>query len=127
VKGFILAAGYGERLRPLTDDCAKALVPVLNIPSICYSLFLLKEAGVRDVVCNLHHEGDGIVRFFEENDFFGLTIEFSEEDTILGTGGGLKKCEALLGDDDFVLINSDIVMDADLRILIDRHRESGTA
>lgn len=125
MKGFILAAGLGERLRPLTNRCAKALVPVLNLPSICYSLFLLKEAGIQEVVCNLHHEGSGIVRFLEKHGFFGLDISFSEEDEILGTGGGLKKCEALLGDDDFVLINSDVVLDADIGFFADRHRELG--
>lgn len=123
MKGFILAAGFGERLRPITDGIPKSLIPVLNLPSICYALFLLKEAGIRDIVCNLHYRQRDIVEFFEENDFFDLTITFSVEETILGTGGGVKNCEKIIGDSDFILINSDIIMDMDIRKLIAYHKK----
>lgn len=122
MKGFIFAAGYGERLRPVTDSIPKALAPVMNVPAIVYSVMLLKEAGITDVICNLHHRGDDIVRFFGENDNFGLSMAFSHEDTILGTGGGLKKCEDLIGEEDFVLLNSDVLMDIDLNRVIALHR-----
>ena len=55
MKAFLLAAGFGERLRPVTDVIPKPLVPVVNVPCICYSIALLKEAGIRDIVCNLHY------------------------------------------------------------------------
>ena len=126
MKGFVLAAGYGERLRPITNTIPKSLIPVLNLPSICYALFLLREAGIDEVVCNLHYKSEEIIRFFEENDFFGLNISFSMEETILGTGGGLKKCEGMLGDSEFVLINSDVILDIDLTILIGFHQKSGS-
>jgi mannose-1-phosphate guanylyltransferase len=122
MKGFVFAAGYGERLRPITERIPKPLVPVLNVPSICYSLLLLKKAGISDVVINLHYKMEDIIGFFCENSNFGFNINFSTEEVILGTGGGLKKCERLLSDDDFVVLNSDVIMDLDIRKLITRHQ-----
>jgi mannose-1-phosphate guanylyltransferase len=125
MNAFVLAAGFGTRLRPLTDTTPKPLVPVLNVPSVCYSLFLLKEAGFRKVIVNIHHHPDNLQRFFDNRDFGEMEIVLSEEKTILGTGGGLKKCESLLDDDHFLLINSDIISDIDLQALIARHRSNG--
>lgn len=126
MKGFILAAGFGERLRPITDGIPKSLIPVLNLPSICYALFLLKEAGISDIVCNLHYRHRDVVEFLEKNDFFDLRITFSVEESILGTGGGVKNCEELIGDSDFILVNSDIIMDIDIRDLIAYHAKRMT-
>ncbi len=122
MKGFIFAAGYGERLRPITDTIPKPLVPVMNVPAICFALTLLREAGITEVVCNLHYRPDDIMKFFEANRHFGMKVNFSYEPEILGTGGGLKKCEPLFGDGDFVIVNSDVIIDIDLRTLIDFHR-----
>ena len=124
MKGFVLAAGFGERMQPLTDQTSKPLLPVMNVPAICYALFLLKEAGIEDVVVNVHYKGKKIIRFFEDHDCFGLNVTFSLEEQILGTGGGVRRCEARLGESDFVLINSDVVLDVDLSRLLDRHRAS---
>lgn len=125
MNAFILAAGLGTRLQPLTDSLPKPLVPILNIPSLCYCLFLLKEAGISKAVINIHHHPERLRRFFEQHDFGTLEIILSEERTILGTGGGLKKCEKLLDADDFVLVNSDIISDMALTALIESHRRSG--
>ncbi len=122
MKGFIFAAGYGERLRPITDTVPKPLVPVMNVPAVCYALMLLREAGISEAACNLHYRPDAIINFFEANRNFGMKISFSYEPEILGTGGGLKKCEPLLADGDFVIVNSDVITDIDLRALIDFHR-----
>lgn len=126
MKGFVLAAGFGERLRPITENIPKSLIPVLNLPSICYALFLLKEAGITDIVCNLHYRHRDVVEFLEKNDFFDLSITFSIEESILGTGGGVKNCEELIGDSDFILVNSDIIMDIDIRDLIAYHQKRMT-
>ncbi|NTV66230.1 MAG: NDP-sugar synthase [Chlorobaculum sp.] len=125
MNAFVLAAGFGTRLQPITDAMPKPLVPVLNVPSLCYSLFLLKEAGIRKAIINIHHHPESLQRFFDEQDFGSLEIVLSEEREILGTGGGLKKCETLLDGEDFVLINSDIISDMNLRALIETHRRSG--
>ncbi len=125
MKAFVLAAGLGTRLAPLTDHTPKPLIPVLNIPSLFYTFFLLKQAGIREIICNIHHHGDAIRRCIESNELPGLNITFSEESVILGTGGGLKKCEDLLGNDDFILVNSDIITDIDFNALVRQHQLSG--
>jgi mannose-1-phosphate guanylyltransferase len=125
MKAFVLAAGLGTRLSPLTDHIPKPLIPVLNIPSLFYTFFLLKQAGIKEIICNIHHHGNAVRRFIESSNTTGLTITFSEEPVILGTGGGLKKCEKLLDDDDFILVNSDIITDIDFRALINKHQAMG--
>ncbi|ARM30170.1 NDP-sugar synthase [Prosthecochloris sp. HL-130-GSB] len=124
MKAFVLAAGFGTRLRPLTHRIPKPLIPVLNLPALCYTLFLLKEAGIQDIICNVHYHASLIRGFLDRNNHFGLSITISEEPEILGTGGGLKKCEPLLSGDDFLLINSDIIADFDLSAFISHFRQS---
>ncbi len=125
MKGFIFAAGFGERLQPITESIPKPLIPVLNIPSICYSIMLLKEAGIHDIVCNLHYKYKDIIEFFDNNSF-DVDISFSIEDEILGTGGGLKKCQDVLSGDDFVILNSDVIIDIDLEEIVDFHRSTSS-
>ncbi len=127
MKAFLLAAGYGERLRPLTDRIPKPLAPVMNVPSICYALTLLKEAGISEVVCNLHHLGSAIEDFFRVHDYFGLTVTFSREEEILGTGGGLANCREHLTDGPFIYLNSDMIADIDLGAVLRAHAASGSA
>ena len=125
MKAFILAAGFGTRLHPLTDHTPKPLIPILNIPSLFYIFFLLKQAGITEIICNIHHHSDRIRDFIGSSNLPGLTVTFSEEPVILGTGGGLKKCEKLLGAEEFLLVNSDIITDIDVRLLIRHHQQSG--
>jgi mannose-1-phosphate guanylyltransferase len=124
MKAFVLAAGFGTRLKPLTDHIPKPLIPVLNIPALFYTFFMLKQAGIRDIICNTHHHADEIRHFIESSNLADLNITFSEEPVILGTGGGLKKCEKLLGDNEFILVNSDIISDIDFCALIKHHQKS---
>ena len=125
MKAFILAAGFGTRLQPLTDHLPKPLIPILNIPSLFYTFHLLKQAGITEIICNIHHHAKTIRRFVEASNLPGLTITFSEEPVILGTGGGLKKCEKLLGTNEFLLVNSDIITDINFSALIYHHQQSG--
>lgn len=127
MKALVLAAGFGTRLKPFTEHCPKPLIPVLNVPSLFYAFALLKESGVTEIVCNIHHHAAEIRKAVDAFDFGKLRITFSEETSILGTGGGLKKCEPLLGDDDFLLVNSDIISDIDFAALVGSHRMSGVA
>ncbi|MEI6848222.1 MAG: NDP-sugar synthase [Chlorobiaceae bacterium] len=124
MKAFVLAAGFGTRLKPLTDYIPKPLIPVLNIPSIFYTFFQLKKAGIREIICNTHHHANTIRCVIESSNLPELDITFSEEPVILGTGGGLKNCEKLIGDNEFLLVNSDIITDIDLAVLIQHHRKS---
>ena len=125
MKAFVLAAGKGERLRPLTDILPKPLAPVLNVPAICYTLTRLRLAGINEVVINIHHLADQILGFFKANDNFGFTVHFSHEPLILGTGGGLAQCRSLLSDSPFLYVNSDTILDLDLQSIIDAFNESG--
>jgi NDP-sugar pyrophosphorylase family protein len=122
---MILAAGFGSRLRPLTDRVPKPLLQAGGHPLIAYPLALVRAAGIRDVVVNLHHHGDQIRAALGDGAGYGVRIRYSVEDPILDTGGAIRHAEALLGGESFVMLNSDIVIDLDLRVLIDWHTERG--
>src|SRR5215471_10428531 len=98
MKAMVLAAGYGERMKPLTWDRAKPALPLLNRPSILHLLEHLSRNGVSQVVLNLHYRPETIRALQPRIQELGLRAGFSEEPTILGTGGGLKKAEPFLLD-----------------------------
>ena len=104
---MILAAGRGERLRPLTDHTPKPLLPIAGAPLIAHQVRWLAQAGIRDVVINLHHLGDAIATALGDGGAFGVRIAYSREATLLETGGGIVKALPLLGDQPFVILNGD--------------------
>ena len=113
MKAFILAAGKGDRLLPLTRTIPKPLLPVLGRPMICYTLARLRHSGINKLIINISYLGDMIKEFFEYHNNFGFDIHFSEETNLLGTGGAIKNCEKLLTKP-FFLLNADILTDLDL-------------
>lgn len=125
MKAMILAAGFGSRLRPLTDRVPKPLVEVGGKPLIAYPLALARAAGIHDVVVNLHHRGAAIRAALGDGGAYGVSIRYSEEDPILDTGGGILHARRLLGDEPFVVLNSDSIIDLDLRQLIAWHAAHG--
>jgi NDP-sugar pyrophosphorylase family protein len=124
MRAMVLAAGLGTRLRPLTDDRPKALVDVGGRPLITYALELLAHFGIADVVINLHYRGDAVRHALGDGANLGLRIRYSPEDPLLDTGGGLKRAEALLAGDDFLVLNSDTIVDLPLDRVIAEHRAS---
>jgi MurNAc alpha-1-phosphate uridylyltransferase len=104
---MVLAAGYGTRLRPLTDRVPKPLVPVAGRPMIGYALEKLQAYGVRKIIINVSHLKDQLVAHLAGKN--NLTIQISEEAEPLETGGGLKKAQPLLGNEPVFVINSDII------------------
>jgi NDP-sugar pyrophosphorylase family protein len=122
MKAMILAAGFGNRLWPLTQDRAKPAIPFLGRPLIVHSVEYLKNAGITDIIVNLHYQGDSIRRALGDGSAFGVKIHYSEEDEILGTSGGIDKVRDLLAGEDFVAINGKIVTDVDLNSAIQTHR-----
>jgi MurNAc alpha-1-phosphate uridylyltransferase len=104
---MVLAAGYGTRLKPLTDRVPKPLVPVAGRPMIDYALDKLQAHGVREIVINVSHLKEQLVAHLAARR--NLTITISEEAEPLETGGGLKKAQPLLGDEPVFVINSDII------------------
>lgn len=111
MKAMILAAGRGERLRPLTDTLPKPLVEVRGKPLIAWHLERLAAAGVRDVVINVSHLADLIVGALGGGARWGLTIEWSREAQPLETAGGIAMARAKLGAAPFLLVNADVHCD----------------
>ncbi len=108
---MILAAGRGQRLRPLTDHVPKPLTEVGGRPLLFHQLEWLTAAGIREVVINVHHLGEQIVTAAGDGRRFGLHIHYSREARLLETGGGVVNALPLLGQDPFVLVNGDIYTD----------------
>ena len=100
MKALIFAAGLGSRLKPLTDNTPKALIPVGGKPMLEHVILKLKESGFDQIVINIHHLGQQIIDFLEANQNFGVDIHISDErDYLLDTGGGIKKAEQFLSGD----------------------------
>ena len=114
MKAMVLAAGRGERMRPITDTLPKPLVPVAGKPLISYHLERLAAAGVRDVVVNLSWLGERIRAGLGDGGDYGLSISYSEEGPVpLETGGGIFKALPLLGPGPFLVVNGDTWSDID--------------
>lgn len=110
---FVLAAGRGSRLRPLTDTLPKALVPVGGKPLIAWNLELLARAGCTRVIINLFHLGEQIRSFLGDGREFGMETIFVQEPQLLDTGGSIKNIEPLLRHGQLFTINSDILVGPD--------------
>jgi len=117
VKAMILAAGRGERLRPLTDRLPKPLMEVGGESILAHQLRWLATAGFGEVVINLHHLGEQIADRFGDGSAWGLRIRYSREARLLETGGGIVNALPLLGDEPFLLLNGDIFTDFPLTAL----------
>ena len=122
---MVLSAGLGTRLRPLTNILPKPLVPVANRPLVLYPLGLLARAGVREVAVNLHHLGEKIQATLGDGSLLGLSITYSPEAPILGTGGGVVRMRPFLEDGTFYLLNGDVLVDVDLSAVLRHHLERG--
>ena len=118
-KAMILAAGRGERMRPLTDQTPKPLLRVGGQPLIVWHLRALAQAGVEDVVINHAHLGEQLLGALGDGRDFGLRIHWSAEpEGALETGGGILQALPLLGDAPFILVNGDVWCDADFTPLM---------
>lgn len=130
MRAMILAAGLGTRLRPLTNDRPKALVEVAGHTLLEITLRRLVEFGIREVIVNVHHFADMVADYLKKNGNFGLRIEVSREETLLDTGGGLKKAAWFFLEDSsdpdqpFLLHNVDVISTIDLQGVAQFHREN---
>ncbi len=112
MKALILAAGRGERMRPLTDITPKPLLPVAGKPLIEYTIEALVNQGITDLVINLSHLGKQIQQAIGNGKRFNATINYSDEgDSALETAGGIIHALPLLGNDPFLVVNGDIASD----------------
>ncbi|AHL36282.1 mannose-1-phosphate guanylyltransferase [Pseudomonas brassicacearum] len=117
MKAMILAAGKGERMRPLTLTTPKPLVRAGGVPLIEYHLRALARAGFTDIVVNHAWLGQQIEAYLGDGSRFGVSIQFSPEGEPLETGGGIFRALPLLGDEAFVVVNGDIWTDYDFSAL----------
>jgi mannose-1-phosphate guanylyltransferase/mannose-1-phosphate guanylyltransferase/phosphomannomutase len=116
---MVLAAGLGTRLRPLTYEITKPMVPVLDRPVMAHILDLLDRHGFDETIANLHYFPDSI------REHFGERLTYRYEPELLGTAGGVRACAEFFGEDPFLVISGDALTDIDLTALAARHRESG--
>src|SRR5882757_885302 len=133
MKAMVLAAGLGTRLRPLTNDRPKALVEVCGRTLLEIMLTRLRDLGIRDVIINVHHYADMVVDRVKAAGNFGMHIEFSREDVLLDTGGGLKKATWFLSgsssadeEEPFILHNVDVISAINLQRMVEAHRKNNT-
>ncbi|MEP4149558.1 MAG: N-acetylmuramate alpha-1-phosphate uridylyltransferase MurU [Halioglobus sp.] len=111
MKAMILAAGFGERMRPLTDHTPKPLLCVADVPLIEHHIRALAEAGFRDLVINVSHLAQNIVDYCGDGSNWGLSIAYSKEEEPLETAGGIHRALPLLGDEPFLVVNGDVWID----------------
>ena len=125
-QAFVLGAGLGERLRPLTDQLPKPLIPVFHQPLITYAFDHLQAAGIRRFVVNTHHLPEAYARTFPDARYRGAPIAFRHESPVrLETAGGIANVRDLLGDAPFLVYNGDILTNLPLAPLLEEHESSG--
>ena len=124
MKAIILAAGFGVRMRPLTDRCPKPLLPILGRPIIDYTISRVKMFGIKEVGVNICHLADKMEKFLGDGARWGVALTLSREPEILGTGGGMGGLRSFLkGEGPFLIHNGDIASKIDLTGLAHYHKE----
>ncbi len=119
MKAMVLAAGLGTRLKPITFELPKPMVPVLDRPVMAHIVGLLRSQGFDELIANLHYYPDTI------RGCFGDRLTYRHEDELLGTAGGVRNVADFFGDEEVVVISGDALTDMDVRGLVDRHRSAG--
>ena len=121
---MLFAAGLGTRLKPFTENHPKALAPVNGKPLLQRNIEYLKSFGINEIVVNVFHFADQIIDFLNQNDNFGITIHISDErPEVLETGGGLVNAKHFF-DEDFLVMNVDILTDLNITEFITAHQEN---
>jgi mannose-1-phosphate guanylyltransferase len=124
MKGLILAGGKGTRLRPLTINTPKPIVPVANSPFLLYQIDLMRSGGIDEILLSLSYQPRKIEDLLKDGSDYGVHIRYAVEGTPLGTGGAFKNAEEHL-DSTTVVFNGDVMTSIDLDAVIARHRERG--
>ncbi|MDO8281589.1 MAG: sugar phosphate nucleotidyltransferase [Thermodesulfovibrionia bacterium] len=124
INAFILAAGLGERLRPITNQIPKPLVPVLGRPILERVLERVSTLPIKKIGVNLHYQKD-LIKNWIDGSLYSEKVTMFQEEMVLGTGGALKNAETLLSERTFLLHNSDIISDINLEELLRHHIDSG--
>jgi mannose-1-phosphate guanylyltransferase len=125
MRALVLAAGVGERLRPLTDEIPKPLLEVGGRPLIHYPLMMLRRGGITEIAINVHHLAARLESALGNGASLGIKITWSPEPVLLGTGGPLVALRDFLGAGTFVVANSDTILDLDLAAALAAHHARG--
>lgn len=123
MKALIIAGGLGTRLRPLTYNTPKPIVPVANRPFVAYQIEHLQKHGVDEIILNLHYLSQEIKKMLDDGDRWGVKIRYSIEKTPLGTAGAVKNAEKFFGDEPMIIFNGDILTDIDISGVVRFHHE----
>jgi NDP-sugar pyrophosphorylase family protein len=118
---MILSAGLGSRLRPLTAELPKPLVPILNRPLLWYLIASLRAAGIHEIIINLHYRGEQIRSWLGGGEKLGVKVAYSQESELLGSAGGVRRVRDFFGHEPALIIHGDILFDVDLRAVIQYH------
>ena len=124
MRALILSAGYGTRLWPLTEDRTKPAIPILGKPLVGYVAEYLARYGCDEIVVNLHHRPESVMRALGDGRGFGVHLHYVEEPTILGTSGAIDNARALLDGETFIVVNGKIISDIDLNAAMETHRRT---
>src|SRR6476646_11975058 len=125
MKAMVMAAGLGTRLRPLTYEIPKPMVPVVNRPIMEHILRLLPRHGFSEVIANLHWFPDTIRNRFGDGSALGVDLTYSYEEELMGTAGGVRNVSSFFGSDPFLVMAADALTDIDLTALVAAHNENG--
>jgi len=125
LRAYIMAAGLGTRLHPLTGHTAKPMVPILNRPVMEHLLHLLRRHGILEAAANLHYHPDKIRAYFGDGSAFGVDLRYNVEEELLGTAGGASAFREFLGGGTFVVVSGDGLTDIDLTAFVAAHRRNG--
>lgn len=123
MKGVIMAGGFGTRLKPLTINRPKPMVPVANRPIMEHIVTLLRKHGITDLVSILYFQPEHITSYFGDGSKFGVNMQYVTADADYGTAGAVRNASDLLGDDRVIVISGDVLTDFDLRAAIRSHEE----
>ena len=124
MKGMILAAGEGRRLRPLTEQLPKPMLPLAGKPLLEHIIVHLRNCGVTDLAVNLFHLPRAVIDYFGDGHRWGVNLRYSVEERLLGSAGGVKQLETFF-DDTFLVYYGDVLTWADLRPMIAFHQQAG--
>jgi len=122
-KGIILSGGWGTRLRPLTCTIPKTLIPVVNKPVIERQILLLKSAGISEIILAVSVMSDILKTYFGNGKNLGVNIQYTDEKNPLGTAGAIKLAEDLLKDENFFMLNGDVILNFDFNEIIKAHEK----
>lgn len=124
-QAFVLGAGLGTRLRPLTEFLPKPLIPIFQKPLITFAFDHLIEIGCRNLVVNTHHRPECFAKLFRSDTYRNVPLRFRHERVLLETGGGIKNAEPALRREPFIVYSGDILTNIPLAPLIDEHFARG--